>query len=160
MTPAHRRERERAILEVIGEMPIRTQADLVRALKHRGYDVTQATASRDVGRLGLVKVRDADGRSRYTTNEAEGHAPISRRVLQTTLRDFATEIVRADAIFAIRTYSGCANAVAVALDDAGLEGVVATLAGDDTILVLTRNAADRDNVLGEIEELARRGPSE
>ena len=160
MTPAHRRERERVILELIGEMPIRTQADLVRALRHRGYEVTQATASRDVRRLGLVKVRDADGRSRYTTSEADGHAPVSRRVLQTTLRDFATEIVRADAVFAIRTYSGCANAVAVALDDAGLEGVVATLAGDDTILVLTRNRSDRDSVLEEIEELARHRPNE
>lgn len=156
MTPAHRRERERAILELVAEMPIRTQADLVRALKHRGYDVTQATASRDVRRLGLVKVRDADGRSRYTASESDNQPPVSRRVLQATLRDFATQISAADAMFAIRTYSGCANAVAVALDDAGLDGVVATLAGDDTILVLTRNAEDRNNVLTEIEQLARR----
>lgn len=160
MTPAHRRDREREILELIREMPIRTQTDLVRALKRRGYQVTQATASRDVRRLGLVKVRDADGRSRYTTNGVETAAPVSRRVLQTTLREFATDMAAGDALLAIRTHSGCANAVAVALDDTGMEGVVATLAGDDTILVLTRNKNDRDNVLREITKLARPGLAE
>ena len=155
MTPAHRRDRERVILEVVRELPIRTQADLVRSLKRRGYEVTQATVSRDVRRLGLVKVRERDGRSRYTTPGTETTPPVSRRVLQTTLREFATNIVRGDALFAIRTHSGCANAVAVALDEAGIEGVVATLAGDDTILVLTRNTEDRETVLREIEELSR-----
>jgi transcriptional regulator of arginine metabolism len=155
VTPTNRRERERVILEIVRELPIRTQADLVRALKRRGFDVTQATASRDVRRLGLVKVRERDGRSRYTTPGTETAPPVSRRVLQTTLREFATDVVRGDALFAIRTHSGCANAVAVALDEAGIEGVVATLAGDDTILVLTRNARDREEVLRELEELSR-----
>jgi transcriptional regulator of arginine metabolism len=62
-----------------------------------------------------------------------------------------------DAFLAIRTHSGCANAVAVALDEAGMDGVVATLAGDDTILVLARNTKDRDDVLREITKLA--GPA-
>lgn len=156
MTPDHRRDRERAILEILDDLTIRTQADLVRALERRGYSVTQATVSRDVRRLGLVKVQGADGRSRYTANGTESQAPGSRRVLRTTLRDFATDIVAGDALLAIRTHSGCANAVGVALDDAGIEGVVATLAGDDTILVLTRDRDDRDRVLEELEALARR----
>lgn len=155
MTPANRRERERAILDILEDLTIRTQADLVRALERRGYSVTQATVSRDVRRLGLVKVRDADGRSRYTANGTESSAPVSRRVLRTTLRDFATEIAAGDALFAIRTHSGCANAVGVALDDAGIDGVVATLAGDDTILVLTRGRMERRRVLDELEALLR-----
>ena len=154
MTQTRRRARERTILEIIRELPIRTQSDLVRALKRRGYTVTQATASRDVRRLGLVKVREADGRSRYTTNGNEAAAPISRRVLQTTLREFATDVITGDALFTIRTHSGCANAVAVALDEAGIDGVVATLAGDDTILVLARNSKDRADIIREIEELS------
>ncbi len=156
MTPAHRRERERAILDILDDLTIRTQADLVRALERRGYSVTQATVSRDVRRLGLVKVRDEDGRSRYTANGTEASAPVSRRVLRTTLRDFATDIAPGDALFAIRTHSGCANAVGVALDEAGLEGVVATLAGDDTILVLTRGPTDRERVLEELDGLLER----
>lgn len=153
MTPDHRRARERAILEILDDLTIRTQADLVRALERRGHSVTQATVSRDVRRLGLVKVQDPDGRSRYAANGSESAAPGSRRVLRTTLRDFATDIAAGDALFAIRTHSGCANAVGVALDDAGIEGVVATLAGDDTILVLTRSPDDRDRVLEELEAL-------
>jgi len=156
VTPDHRRQRERAILEILDDLTIRTQADLVRALERRGYSVTQATVSRDVRRLGLVKVQDADGRSRYTANGTESTAPGSRRVLRTTLRDFATDIVSGDALFAIRTHSGCANAVGVALDDAGIDGVVATLAGDDTILVLTRGPGDRERVLEELHALLRR----
>jgi len=156
VTPAHRRERERAILDILDDLTIRTQADLVRALERRGYSVTQATVSRDVRRLGLVKVRDEDGRSRYTANGTEASAPVSRRVLRTTLRDFATDIAPGDALFAIRTHSGCANAVGVALDEAGLEGVVATLAGDDTILVLTRGPTDRERVLEELDGLLER----
>ena len=156
MTPDPRRERERAILDILEDLTIRTQADLVRALKRRGYTVTQATVSRDVRRLGLLKVQDADGRSRYTANGTETAAPGSRRVLGTTLRDFATDIAAGDALFAIRTHSGCANAVGVALDDAGIDGVVATLAGDDTILVLTRGPADRARVLDELHALIRR----
>ncbi len=154
MSPAQRRERERAILDIVAAMPVRTQADLVRALKRRGVAVTQATVSRDIRRLGLIKVRDPDGRSRYATAGSDpAPPPVSRRILRTTLRDFATDLLAADAVFAIRTYSGCANAVAVALDEARLEGVVATLAGDDTILVLTRTAGDRRNVLDELEAL-------
>lgn len=158
MTPDRRRDRERAILEILDDLTIRTQADLVRALERRGFPVTQATVSRDVRRLGLVKVQDADGRSRYTANGAESAAPApgSRRVLRTTLRDFATDIVAGDALFAIRTHSGCANAVGVALDDAGIDGVVATLAGDDTILVLTRGPEERERVLDELHALIRR----
>lgn len=155
MTPAARRDRERIILEIIEELPIRTQADLVRALERRGCSVTQATVSRDVRRLGLVKVRDADGRYRYTLNGSEHPPPVSRRVLRTTLREFVTDISSGDALFAIRTHSGCANAVGVALDEAGIEGVVATLAGDDTILVLVRNAEARSRVLDELADLRR-----
>jgi transcriptional regulator of arginine metabolism len=155
MTPAHRRERERVILDLIRELRIRTQRDLVRALDRRGYEVTQATVSRDIRRLGLVKVRDADGKSRYSSGGAEGAPPVSRRVLQTTLREFATDMTTGDALLAIRTHSGCANAVAVAIDEARLEGVVATLAGDDTILVVARSTSDRANLVSELEELVR-----
>ncbi len=69
------------------------------------------------------------------------------------MREFATELAVGGALFAIKTHSGCANAVAIALDEAALPDIVATLAGDDTILVLTRDAADRARVLAELESL-------
>lgn len=154
MTPVSRRARERAILEIIEDWPIRTQDDLVRALEGRGFEVTQATISRDLRRLGLVKLRDVEGRSRYAAPGPDQAAPVSRRVLQTALREFATDIMTGDALVVIRTQSGCANAVAVAIDEADLDGVVATLAGDDTIFVLLASREDRPSVLDELEELS------
>ncbi len=156
MTPAIRRARAQAILRIVGERPVGTQAELVRALREEGFSVTQATVSRDIRRLGLVKRRDAEGRSRYGRPGRGPAAPprLPRRVLAGTLREFATDIVEGEALFAIRTLSGCANAVAIALDGAALDGVVATLAGDDTILVLARDAARRERVLRELRELA------
>lgn len=154
MSPADRRARERTIVDTVRDRVIRTQSDLVGALRERGFDVTQATVSRDIRRLGIVKLRDPQGRLRYLPGEAERPAPVARRALATALREFATDLVTGDALLAVRTQSGCANAVAVAIDDAALDGVVATLAGDDTIFVLLADAEERSRVLEELEALA------
>ena len=150
MTTAARKARERAILEILEERPIGTQSALVDALLGRGFAVTQATVSRDVQRLGIVKVR-MNGGARYVQPGVDAPPPVTRRVLETALREFAVRMDTGDSILAIRTQSGCANAVAVAIDEAELQGVVATLAGDDTILVLLRSARERDAVLVELE---------
>lgn len=150
------RERERVLLEIVDEQPIATQSALVQALERRGFEITQATVSRDIRRLGLVKVRNANGSSRYArAGAAPPPPPASRRVLQSTLREFATDFEVGGGLFAIKTHSGCANAVGNAIDEAEVPGVVATLAGDDTIFVLTRNASDRSRVISELEALMR-----
>ena len=153
MTPARRKARERALLQIIEEWPVRTQVELVRALEHEGFSVTQATVSRDIQRLGIVKLRE-NGGSRYARPDLETPAPVARRVLEIALQEFAVWIDSGDALFAIRTQSGCANAVAVAIDESGVDGVVATLAGDDSILVLCRNREDRSRVVSELRSLA------
>jgi transcriptional regulator of arginine metabolism len=148
------RERERLIREIVDTHPIATQGALVRALERRGIEVTQATISRDIRRLGLVKVRTAEGAARYAeTGSATSRPPAARRVLQATLREFATDLAVGGELFAIKTHSGCANAVAIALDEAKLPDIVATLAGDDTILILTKDAGDRARVLAELQAL-------
>lgn len=154
--PTERRDRDRAIFEIVDARPIRTQAELVDALADRGIEVTQATVSRDIRRLGLVKVQEPSGASRYARPPATG-APTAaaRDALRGALGEFATGTAVGNALLAIRTQVGAANAVAVAIDRAGLPGVVATLAGDDTILVLTRDEDDRKRVLDEIRSLLR-----
>lgn len=150
----NQRERERAVLRIVDGQTIPTQSALVRALGQRGFEVTQATVSRDVRRLGLVKVRAADGSSRYARAGATPPpTPASRRVLQSTLREFATGLEIGGGLFAIKTHSGCANAVANAIDEADVPGVVATLAGDDTIFVLTRSSNSRSRVISELQAL-------
>ena len=150
---ARRRARERAILRIIGERPIRTQAELAAALARRGATATQATLSRDIQRLGIAKLPGEDG-PRYQRPERETTPPDPRRVLAVTLSEFALSVGPGDALLAIRTLSGCANAVAVAIDESDLDGVIATVAGDDTILVLCRDAAARTRLTADLRSLA------
>ena len=153
MTPARRRARERAILQIIDRRPIRTQTELVAALGREGVSTTQATLSRDIRRLGIVK-RPGAGGPRYQRPQPETTPPDPRRVLAVTLSEFALEVGPGDALLAIRTLSGCANAVAIAVDESDLEGVVATVAGDDTILILCRDAEVRSRLAADLMSLA------
>ncbi len=148
-----RRERERALLGVVARRTIRTQADLVEALRGEGFDVSQATVSRDVRRLGLVRSAGPDGSYRYARPDPATPSPAAEEAFRTAFREFAVELAEGEGVLAIRTHSGCANAVAVALDETAGHGVVATLAGDDTIFVLTRRRADRDRLLAELRVL-------
>lgn len=151
-----RQARERAILQLVERRPIHTQGELVEALARRGMRVSQATVSRDIKRLGLVKIPTPEGRYRYAPPEAvEGATPPAdaRENLRNAFQEFVTGLDSAQGLVVVRTYSGCANAVAVAIDEAGVPGVVATLAGDDTIFVLPRTARERAVVLAEFEKL-------
>lgn len=152
MTPITRRTRERAVLRIIDEKTIRTQAELVGVLAREGVATTQATLSRDLQRLGIVKL-PGQGGPRYA-RPVEAGAPNPRRVLAAALREFALAVGEGDALLAIRTLSGCANAVAVAIDECGLDGVMATVAGDDSILVLCRDAETRAALEAELKLLA------
>lgn len=152
-----RRRREGVILEIVSEETIHTQAELVAALARRGIEVTQATVSRDVKRLGLVKVPAEDGAYRYAPPEAvngAGGPAATEENLRSAFREFVTGLDVAQGIVIVRTYAGCANAVAVAIDEAQVAGAAATLAGDDTIFVLARSEAAADRVLAALRGLA------
>jgi transcriptional regulator of arginine metabolism len=140
------RERERAILHLLAEKSIHTQAELVSELRALGYSVTQATVSRDIQRLGIVKLPAPGGSPRYLPPELAAGAWDVKRAqehLEATFRESVLEVASGDALLAVRTPPGHANAVALAIDEAHLPEVVATLAGDDTILVLARRTGDR-----------------
>ena len=154
MTPDRRRTRERAILHLLDRRPIRSQAELVSALAREGITTTQTTLSRDFRRLGIAK-RPGPGGPRYQRPGRDTTPRHPRRMLASTLSELALDIDPGNALFAIRTLSGCANAVAIALDGAGLDGVLATVAGDDTILVLCRDAEVRSSLVTELRSLAR-----
>jgi transcriptional regulator of arginine metabolism len=150
-----RREREAAILGIVADRPIHTQAELVEALATEGIEVTQATVSRDIKRLGLVKVPTPSGAYRYAPAEAlEELAPAaSEEDLRHAFSELVTGIDRARGIIIVRTYTGAANAVGVALDEARIPGVAGTLAGDDTVFVLTRTDRDERRVLDTLAGL-------
>ena len=148
-----RRRRERAILEITGNEVVHTQSELVEALRDRGIEVTQSTVSRDIKRLGLVKVPTPDGGYRYAPPQVMGEtSPAAEEDLREAFEEFVTGVGTGSAIVAISTPPGSANPVAVAIDRADLGGVVATLAGDDTVFVLVEEERDRERLLQQLRD--------
>jgi transcriptional regulator of arginine metabolism len=130
--------RQAVILALIGSEDIRSQEQLRARLKAKAYDVTQATLSRDIKDLGLVK-RSADGV--YYREGGEAPVPASAGVaLQRALAEYASAVDCVQQLVVVRTGAGQAQPLALAIDRAKLEDVVGTLAGDDTILVVSRDA--------------------
>ncbi len=141
-----RAERERRIREIIAQQPVETQDELVGHLRRQGLVVTQATVSRDIKRLGLVKAPWTDGRSHYVAPERPSPADVLRR-LQHAVNEYVLSADAGEDLVVIHTLTGRANAVAAAIDEMQWDDVVGTLAGDDTILVVPRRRAVRDRML-------------
>lgn len=150
-----RQQRERAILEIVRSRPVTTQAELVRALRQRGLRVTQATVSRDIKRLGLVKVAGPEGTYHYAPPDALRNTPppAAFENLRSAFRAFVTEVDQGEAIVLVKTLSGRANAVAIAVDEARIPEIAGTVAGDDTILVVVRRELDRPKVIRMLRDL-------
>lgn len=146
--------RQQAILRVVGERAISTQVELAEALAAEGYAVVQTTVSRDVSELGLVKVRDAEGRLVYA---APGTPDADRvRAIGAALRRYAYDVQPpAAGLVVLRTPSGFASALSQDLDEAGHERIAATVAGDDTVLVLARADTDHVALAAELARLLR-----
>lgn len=129
--------RHNKILSIIREYPIETQDELLSRLKDEGYRVTQATISRDIKDLRLVKSLGSDGRYRYTVNDS------SSEDIRTNFAQIFTSSVksidRAQNLVVVKTLSGMANAVCAALDSIGNDAIVGTIAGDDTIFIACRS---------------------
>ncbi len=149
----NRRDRERALLEGIRERPIGTQAGLAAELRRRGVAVTQATVSRDIKRMGLVKVSDPSGGYRYAAPGEQGPPPATAERLRSVFRDSVTGLAIGEAVLLVQTQVGRANTVAVAMDQARIAGIAGTVAGDDTILVVVRRASERAKVLAKLRAL-------
>jgi transcriptional regulator of arginine metabolism len=131
-----RRERHGAILRLVRERPIATQAELAEALRDAGYDVVQTTVSRDVTELGLVKVRAADGRLVYAPPGSQNGD--RRRELALALRRWALSFEASGNLVVVLTPRGYATPLADSIDQAGHPDVIGTVAGENTILVVAR----------------------
>jgi transcriptional regulator of arginine metabolism len=145
-------QRQRAIVEVVEREAIWSQDLLGQRLRARGFDVTQATLSRDIKELGLVK-RATDGayqRPGQAANGASTEAAVAalRRACRETLRSFE----QVQHMLVLKTDTGMANSLAVVLDRAALPEVAGTIAGDDTILVIARDPSLASALVGQFEE--------
>jgi transcriptional regulator of arginine metabolism len=129
-------ERQGTILRLVQERPLSTQAEVADALRTRGIDAVQATVSRDIAQLGLVKVRNDEGRLVYAL---PGAADLRRLDdLTAALRRWMGETTHSGTILVVRTPRGFAAALADAIDDAQLPEVAGTIAGDNTVFVAAR----------------------
>jgi len=128
--------RQALILDLLGREPVRNQEQLRRGLNALGVVVTQATLSRDIKELGLVK-RASDGAYQRPDQppQAGSHAPALSRAVS----EFVTRVDRVQNFVVLRTGPGQAHAAAVAIDRAQLNEIVGTIAGDDTILIIGRD---------------------
>jgi transcriptional regulator of arginine metabolism len=140
--------REKAIFRLIENRPIGTQSELVNALTDSGFDVTQATVSREVRRLGLVKKPLPDGGFRYSAPKA---GPAVNKGFN--FRSFVTGFTQVEAFCVLNTLPGRAMLVAVTIDELELPEIAGTLAGDDLVLVLVKKQSQKMRVEQALSEL-------
>lgn len=144
--------RQSAILDVVEHEAVRSQEQLRQRLVARGFDVTQATLSRDIKELGLLK-RSSDGA--YQANGVEHAAPASAmETLSRALAEYLLNVEAVQQLVVVRTGTGQAQILAVAIDRARLEEIAGTIAGDDTILIIARDAKTAQNLVKQLKELA------
>ena len=133
-----KRQRHREILEIISQESVETQEDLARRLRERGFEVTQATVSRDIKELRLLKVLTDEGSYRYAVAEKAEQGLTER--LRRLFTETALHVDVAENLIVIKTLPGSAHAAAEMVDTMRWPETVGTLAGDNTILVIARDA--------------------
>jgi transcriptional regulator of arginine metabolism len=144
----NRRERQGAILDLVRERALSTQAEVASALRETGIDVVQTTVSRDIADLGLVKMRAPSGRLVYAP--PGGSDGDRLRALGSAMRRYAITVEAAGPIVVVTTPSGYANALAQAVDEAAHPSIAGTIAGDNTIVVATRDGVRAEMLRDEL----------
>jgi transcriptional regulator of arginine metabolism len=135
-------QRHIKIREIIAENDVETQDELVDQLKSLGYNVTQATVSRDIKELHLVKVPMADGRYKYSLPADQRFNPLNK--LKRLLIDAFIKLDTAGHFIVLKTLPGNAQAVGVLIDNLDWEEILGTICGDDTCLIICRSEESTD----------------
>lgn len=141
-------KRHRKILEIIKENIVGTQEELADMLKAEGFNVTQATVSRDIKELALIKITAGNDQYRYSLPT---EITVSETRLRFMLKEFVLNYAASGNILVVRTAPGNANAVASALDNAQWGEILGSVAGDDTILVIARTEEEIPNIINKLE---------
>ena len=145
-------QRQAKIMEIISNQDVETQEQLLDVLRNAGFNSTQATISRDIKELRIVKELTSFGTYRYTTSAKEVTGTFSNR-LNTIFRECVTGFDYAQNLMVIKTLPGLAGAAASAIDSMNMSVVIGTLAGDDTVLVVMRDNNAAAAFYGEIKNL-------
>ncbi len=137
-------QRHQAILELVSNYSINTQEELLLRLNKAGYNVTQATISRDIKELRILKTLGADGKYRYSAGGRNSNDKVTG--FENLFSSSASKVDVSENIVVVRTMSGMAQAVCASLDNLELEDIVGTIAGDDTIFIVAGSKEKAENL--------------
>ncbi len=140
------------ILELIAQYSIERQEELLNYLRESGYNVTQATVSRDIRELRLVKTSTGDGHYRYVSANGAGKSAHTPNRFETIFRESVLKADYAGHTVLVKCYTGMANAACEVFDAMVWNDVVGTLSGDDTFFVLMRSEQAAKNITTEIQK--------
>ena len=149
-----KRARQAEILNIIQAVDVETQEQLLDELKARGFSATQATISRDIKDLRMVKELTGSGGYRYAMSDRKSSAASDTR-LRNIFKEGVVSAEVAQNIVVVRTMPGLASAACSALDGMEIEGMVGSLAGDDTGILIMRDNASAQQFVGEIHKLLK-----
>ncbi len=144
--------RQAVLLEIIREYDIDTQEELLDKLREKNFNVTQATISRDINELKLIKVPVANGKYKYTVAQKDENIDTQssfKTIFKTAVRsiDFAQNMI------VLKTTSGMAQGVCYELDSIEMDGILGTIAGDDTIFVVTSSNSKSASLVAELKKI-------
>ncbi len=146
--------RQNKILELIEQYEIETQDKLATLLREYGFEVTQATVSRDIKELQLVKTLTSSGKYKYAVSPSDD-GPIPSRLID-IYRSTVRSINKSGNIVLLKCLSGCANAAGEALDSMAMHHVIGSVAGDNTLLLVVDDPANSDEVVAVLEGLLQK----
>lgn len=144
-------QRHIKIRELITDHDVETQDDLVTELRNLGYNVTQATVSRDIKELHLVKVPMADGKYKYSLPADQRFNPLEK--LRRLIMDAFVKIDTASHFIVLKTLPGNANAVGALIDNLDWQEILGTLCGDDTCLIICRTSEDAEKIKDQLLDM-------
>lgn len=147
-----KRQRQAKILEIISNKNVETQEQLLAELQQEGFRGTQATVSRDIKELRIVKELTSMGTYRYATSAGEMTGTFSTK-LNTIFRECVVNFDHAQNIVVVHTLPGLANAAASAIDAMNMSAIVGSLAGDDTVMIVMRDNSAATSFCGEMKSL-------
>lgn len=146
-------QRQHRITRLLEVRPVTSQAHLVELLTADGVEATQATVSRDLDEIGAVKVRVAGGETVYAVPELPKDRVVPEEQLRRVLADWVVEIAQSANLVVLRTPPGSAHVVASAIDRAAIGGVLGTVAGDDTLMVVAAERVGGERVARRLKAL-------
>ncbi len=147
-------QRQAAIIDLISNYEIDTQEELTARLREKGFNSTQATVSRDIKELRLIKIASSHGGYRYSVAESEqdsGFAPRMRNIF----RECVVKVDVAQNLVVLKTITGMANAAAAALDSMKIGNIIGTIAGDDNVLIILKDNETAQRFFEETHEMLR-----